>query len=415
MKSHLFTNVRIFDGSGAPPFDGEVLVQDNRIVDVAKTAERRIERAGATVHDGGGATLMPGLVEAHAHLTWPSAVDRIVHGMYLPPEELMLTAARNARLLLDHGYTGAYSGGALGKRIEVALKREIDGGWIPGPRLIPSTIERQPPNEQSELQMGDVEDHAQGPDAVRGWVATCKELGVQSVKFLLSGEDALKPGTSQQLLYTEEEIAAAGDEARRAGVWLTGHAHAADAVKLGLKHGFRVLYHCSLVDEEALDMLEERRGEVFVAPSVGILQATIEASPPPHFDMSGMKRNAEETLALYDRLIPEWRRRGVRVLPGGDYGFPFNPHGRNARDLELFVTRYGHTPAEALVAATRLGGEIMGRGDELGQIRPGYLADLLLVDGDPTRDIAILQDRARLLAIMQDGRFHKAPPRMMAA
>jgi imidazolonepropionase-like amidohydrolase len=125
--------------------------------------------------------------------------------------------------------------------------------------------------------------------------------------------------------------------------------------------------------------------------------------------MSHMKKSAAEVLDLQRKLVPELRRRGLRVLPGGDYGFPFNPNGRNARDLELFVNLLGYTPDEALSAATLLGGELMGMGDELGQVKQGFLADLLLVDGDPTQDVTILQDRKRLRAIMKDGRFHKDP------
>jgi len=148
---------------------------------------------------------------------------------------------------------------------------------------------------------------------------------------------------------------------------------------------------------------------VFVAPSIGIVQATLDATPPPHVDMRHMKADAQIVLEHLCRLVPDLVRRGVRVLPGGDYGFPFNPNGRNARDLELFVRHLGFTPTQALLAATRLGGQIMGLGAELGQIRVGYLADLLLVDGDPTRDVALLQDKGKLKAIMQNGRFHKAP------
>jgi imidazolonepropionase-like amidohydrolase len=125
--------------------------------------------------------------------------------------------------------------------------------------------------------------------------------------------------------------------------------------------------------------------------------------------MTNMKQDAEIVIAAQSKLMPQLKRRGVRLLPGGDYGFPFNPNGRNARDLELFVRYFGYTPAEALVAATRLGGELMGLAGELGQVRAGFLADLLLVDGDPTRDITVLQDKNRLRAIMQGGRFHKSP------
>jgi len=125
--------------------------------------------------------------------------------------------------------------------------------------------------------------------------------------------------------------------------------------------------------------------------------------------MTHMKADASAVLERQKKLAPELKRRGVRLLPGGDYGFPFNPNGRNARDLELFVQHLGFTPIEALVAATLHGGEIMGMERELGRIEPGYLADLLLVRGDPTRDVALLQDQHNLLAIMKDGRFHKAP------
>jgi imidazolonepropionase-like amidohydrolase len=180
-------------------------------------------------------------------------------------------------------------------------------------------------------------------------------------------------------------------------------------VKLGVRNGFRILYHCTYSDSEAMDLLESRREQMFVAPSIGIVQATLDATPPPHFDMTHMKADATTVLEHQQRLAPELRKRGVRLLPGGDYGFPFNPTGRNARDLELFVRYLGFTPTEALVAATQWGGELMGMGHELGRIKTGYLADLLLVQGDPTANVAVLQDKNNLLAIMKDGRFHKVP------
>ena len=112
-------------------------------------------------------------------------------------------------------------------------------------------------------------------------------------------------------------------------------------------------------------------------------------------------------MVLEAKLVPDLKERGVRVLIGGDYGFPFNPNGRNARDLEHFVTHFGFTPTEALVSATKLGGELMGL--EVGQIREDWLADLLLVDGDPTQDVTILQEKDRLKLIMKGGALYKAP------
>ena len=317
---------------------------------------------------------------------------------------------RNARILLDHGFTSAYSAGALSETIEVTLRQELKAGLTAGPRLLSSTIERSP---EAGAEMGHVS-HGRGPDAMRSFIKHCKEIGVDIVKLVISGEDALVPGSSQHIYYTDDELAAADEAARKHGLWLSAHSQAAEAIKLGLRHGVRVLYHCSYADEEALDMLEAQRGEIFVAPAIGVIVATLEASPPPHIDMSAMKESAKPVIELTSKLIPELKRRGVRVLPGGDYGFPFNPNGTNARDLEHFVTLYGYTPTEVLSAATKLGGEIMGMGGELGLVKPGYIADLLLIDGDPTKDVRILQDKNRIAMIMQGGKLYKAPSGMPA-
>jgi imidazolonepropionase-like amidohydrolase len=105
------------------------------------------------------------------------------------------------------------------------------------------------------------------------------------------------------------------------------------------------------------------------------------------------------------------RKRGIRILPGGDYGFAWTPHGTNAKDLEYFVKYVGMSPMEALLSATAWGAPLMKMGEkQLGYIREGCLADILLVDGDPLSDITILQDKSRILAVMKDGEFHRAPP-----
>jgi len=405
----LIENTRIFDGSGSAPFVGQVLIKDKRIAAVMRADEGSLSRDNATVIDARGSMLMPGMTEAHAHLSWPSSVERFVPGMDLPPEDMLLNTARNARILLDHGFTSAYSAGALGKTIEMSLKAQIDSGGMPGPRLIPSSIEREPPNESIYLASNKVAEHGRGPDAIRAFIKDCAASGAKVVKFLLSGESALKPGASLQLLYNEEEIQAAGLQARESNVWLSGHAHAAEAIKMGVRHGFRVLYHCTYADEEAIAMLAEHKDVIFVAPTLGIVQATLDAKPPPHFDMGHMKADAATVLEHQKKLGPILKQRGVRLLPGGDYGFPFNPNGRNARDLELFVRYLGYTPIDALVAATRLGGEIMGMEGELGQIKQGFLADLLLVKGDPSQDVTLLQNKDNLFAIMKDGQFYKPP------
>ena len=398
-----FANARVFDGTGRASFGGEVLVKDNRIAAVGEADT--LQRGDAEVVDCGGATLMPGMVEAHAHLSWPSSVGRIFDAMVLPPEEHLLVTARNARVTLEAGFTSAYSAGSLGPRFEIALREEIDGGWTPGPRLRASSLERLP---DGALGLKADESHTRSPDALRAYVRDMAKSGVDSIKFLLSSDDAFTPGGSQKLTYTEEEVAAIGDEARKRGVYLACHAQAAEAVKRAAKHGFRIVYHCSHADEEALDLLEAKKEEIFVAPAIGLIYTRAYEA-----EKWGIKRGTKKDMGApaqlerMQKLYPKMRKRGIRVLPGGDYGFPYNPIGTNARDLQWFVELLGYTPVEALVAATKLGGELMGRGDKLGQIKAGYLADLLVVDGDPTRDVRILQDASRLALTMKDGKVHK--------
>ena len=399
----LIHNVRIFDGSGTACAPGAVLVDQDRIAAIFPRGADLTTITADTRIDGRGHTLMPGMIDAHCHLTWGSSVEHIYHQFILPPEELAIAARRNARVLLDHGFTSAYSAGALGEGIEPALARAIEAGETPGPRLVSSTLERSPEGEEG-VETGDVF-NGRGPDAMRAFMAHCRDTGVQSVKLVISGEDALKPGSAQDILYTDEEMQAAGEAAKANDLWIATHAYTPRAITLALEAGARILYHCSFADEATIDLMAAHKDDFFYAPGPGVSVAALEATPPPHIDMSAMKASATQRLQLEANLVPELKRRGVRILTGGDYGFPFNPHGRNARDLQHFVDYYDFTPAEALSAATMLGGQLMGL--QTGLVREGYLADLLLVDGDPTQDVAILQDPARLLMIMQGGRLHK--------
>ena len=196
--------------------------------------------------------------------------------------------------------------------------------------------------------------------------------------------------------------------ARARELRVCAHCRSGDSVRMAVKHGIEIIYHANYCDEAALDALESARDRVFVAPALGITynltQANGQWGVTPERAVS-----FERELASSVETIGRMRRRGIRVLPGGDYGFVYTPHGTYARDLWLFVKLLGYSPLETLVAATRLGGEIMGRPGELGQVKPGYLADLLLVDGDPLADIKCLQSQDALLAIMKDGALHKSP------
>ena len=412
MNRYAITNVRILDGTGREPFAGAVEVDGNRIAQVL-TGQAAPALAEATVIDGAGATLMPGLIEPHAHLSFADMPSYEL--TQLPPEEHMLITVKNARTMLESGYTSALSAAAAKPRLDVVLKREIEAGRVPGPRLLangPEITVTGGLGDTNRLHLPYDESPtfcwiADGPDAIRRVCRVLAREGVDCLKLNLSGDLGTSSWSSEETPMTDAEVAAAMEIANARALRVCAHCRSAESVHLALRHGIDVIYHANYADERALDGLEAARDRVFVGPAIGITYALSHANG--QWGVTPERAASfERELAATVETMGKMRKRGIRVLPGGDYGFPFTPHGTYARDLWLFVKVLGFSPMETLVAATRLGGEIMGRGGELGVIKAGALADVLLVDGDPLSDIALLQDRAALRLIMKDGLIYKS-------
>lgn len=413
MTNTLFTNVNLFDGSGGTPGPGEVLVQGNRIAQVA-VGGKKIPRKDADLVDGGGATLMPGLCDAHAHFGWNNSPSLDAIGRF-PVEEHMLSAVVNARTYLDWGYTSCVGAAAAKPRMDVVLRNAIDSGQFPGPRILANGPEITTIGGLGDVNPTHMEGYTfveiiNGPEEMRRCVRTLLKEGVDLIKLNLSGEEITITARAEQTLMAEDEIAMAMQEAARKGVRACAHARSAESVKLCVKYGIDIIYHASYIDQEGLDLLEANKDRVFVAPGLAwLIQTSYHASDwgvTPEI-AKGMGYHRELEAAI--KGCTEMHKRGIRVLPGGDYGFAWTPYGTFAKDLEYFVDLLGFTPMEALISATKLGGEIMNRAGELGRIAEGYLADMILIDGDPVKDITIFQDQDNLLAIMKDGQFHKPP------
>ena len=414
-NSTLFTNVRVLDGSGTMPYAGSVLVQGNRIRTVSRSSAS-LAPSGATVIDGAGATLMPGMCEAHTHFSWNDAAT-LSAIQAMPLEEHVLWCAKVAKMYLEAGFTSCVGAACAKPRLDVVIRNAINSGQIPGPRYLAASQEitvvgglgdeTLPHLPFPEFSFGV---NVNSADEMRKAVRLFLKYGVDSIKLNLSGDNFTPDSPAETTWMSDAEVAAAMDEVRVRGKRGTAHARSAASVKQALRHGIDVIYHASYTDTETLDMLEAAKDRVFVAPGIAIIYAMLNEAEP--WGITKAKATAMGYQHEWDAALESLRamhKRGIRILPGGDYGFAFTPHGQNARDLEFFVKYLGFTPMEAIRSATLYGGQIMMKEKELGTVSDGFLADLLLVDGDPLANLAILRDPKRILAVMKDGVFAKSP------
>src|SRR5467141_2387150 len=242
MAGYLITNARVLDGSGKAPFAGAVRVEANRITEVTPGAAPPPAR-GATVIDAGGATLMPGLIESHAHLGFADMTSQEL--TRLPPEEHMLVTVRNATMMLDCGYTSAFSAASPEARLDVVLKREIEAGRVPGPRLLangPEITVTGGLGDSNLLHLPHYETPtfawvADGPDAIRRVCRLLAREGVDLLKLNLSGDIGTSAWPSEQTPMTDAEVEAAMEVARARGLRVCAHCRSGDSVRLAVKHG----------------------------------------------------------------------------------------------------------------------------------------------------------------------------------
>jgi len=358
-----------------------------------------------------GLTLMPGLVEGHAHLSFGGAARNTDLGD-LPPEEHLLLTMRNAALLLDHGFTSAYSAASAKLRLDVVIRNEINAGRLTGPRIRAAgpeiTVTAGLADEnRAHMERSSFGVVADGPAEVVKAVRVCIREGVDNVKINISGDDFCSAKAAMTVM-SETEVRAAVETAHAFHRRVNCHARSSEAVKRAVRCGVDVIYHCDFADDEALDLLEAAKDHVFLGPAIGLIHNSLHEAEPYGFSHQdacaiGLDKVMNESIRTYQEV----RRRGIRAVIGGDYGFAWTPQGTNARDIEHFVKLYGYSASEALQCATRIGAELMGSGHELGLVKEGYIADLLLVSGDPLTDVSLLQHPKNLVAIMKDGRFHK--------
>ncbi|MBM3727442.1 MAG: amidohydrolase family protein [Acidobacteria bacterium] len=401
-------NGQLIDGNGTPPLaEAVVMARDGVIAYAGPAAGAPAEPPGARVIDAQGGSILPGLVEAHFHATYFNVFDLQDLDIRHPVEYVTLRAAVNCRTALEAGYTAARSGGSL-FNIDVWLRNALEEDLIAGPRLAPSgreicgvggLMDWNP--EFRKIGMEGLVLLVNGPYEARGAVRRLVKDGVEWVKTYPTG-DAAAPDRNDHhtLSMTFDEMAAVVQTAHNHNLKVTGHCRANAGIKNALRAGFDTVEHGTFMDAEALDLLMERNTPV--VPALHFERASIDHGR--EFGMSQRVIDGHlETLEAGLESAKMIFSAGGRLGMGGDFGFSWTPHGTYAKELALFVREGGFRPVDVIRCATRTGAEIMGRDGEFGTVEAGKLADLLIVDGDVVRDITLLEDRTRFIAVVQGG------------
>lgn len=401
----VFHNLRLFSGvDGSITEDAAVVVEDQWFTFVGKTADLPEAHKETDKVDLAGNFVMPGMTESHAHLSYANA-----HPQFLDKQPVaiaMLDAVDNAKRVLDAGFTSAISFGSA-QGIDLHLRSVIESGRVPGPRLLASDRDLGSTGSNADSTNPETEGRkiiADGPWAVRAAVRSLAKKSVDVVKIFLDGEAISGHAPPGVLSYSDEEVDAAVSEAHIRQMKVACHARSAGAVKQALRHNIDFVGHANYLDDEAVEMLAEARDRVFVGPGIAWEIALLNRGHEIGLDRDAMiargyQHEVDETIKAVRRM----REVGIRILIGGDYGLNITPHGSQAKDLEYFVDLFEMTPTEALLCATRDGGLAFDPDGSVGTIEDGSRADMVVVEGDPTVDITVLQDAARITMVMKDG------------
>ncbi len=393
---------RLIDvATGRVRTDQVIVVQGGRISAVG-AAGTTVVPAGAAVIDLSQKTVLPGLIDTHTHVTGdPTLPPYYGYGISVPREALM--GARFGRETLLSGVTTIRNVGAGGYS-DVALRDAIDAGDVIGPRILASG----PPlgitggHCDSNLLAPEYNERgegvANGVDAVRAMVRKNVKYGADVIKYCGTGGVFSKGTRVGAQQYTPEEVAAIVDEAHMHGRRVAVHAHGANGIKVALKAGVDTIEHASLIDQEGLDLA--KKNGAFL--SMDILNTEYTQSEGP-------RRGEMEEFLRKDREVAQAQRdnfrkavqMGIKLTLGTDTGV--HPHKDAPKQL-AYMVQYGMTPMQAIQAATKVGAEALGIEAEVGQIAPGYSADIVAVTRDPLDDIHAMDN---VEFVMKQGTVYK--------
>ena len=371
---------RVFDGRGGRLENHGVVVREGRITAVLPVAELP---AGGQRLDFPGGAILPGFIDTHVHLHWHFGED----GRFArddPPEVDALHALENGIRMLEAGFTTVQS---LGAAVDGPVRDAVNRGVVPGPRIITS--------------LGSLNARTGGPDEMTAEVHRLADAGADAIKIFAS--ESSRDGGGPTL--SQEQLDAACGAATERGLRTLVHAHGPVSATRAANAGCTTIEHGSLLDQATLDVLAGKG--LFYDPNTYLIVANYLENKDRYLGIGNyteegfrlMSENSEGRMGIFAKALAT---EGLRVVFGTDA--VAGAHGQNIREAVARVEQGGQAPADLIVSLTSLAAESLGLGDEIGTIAEGYAADLVVVDGDPTRDVTAL---GAVRLVLKGGRLHR--------
>jgi imidazolonepropionase-like amidohydrolase len=407
-SAYLISNGTLIDGTGAPPIPADVLIVGQRIAAVGSNLDGKVPPgADLQLIDAAGCTVMPGMIDAHCHITFdePASNDELFfhrrHGL------ATLVASVNARKVLRAGFTSFFDADGVFD-VGVDLRDGIEGGVVEGPRMttggnvlincVGGTAARLLPDSGTRGYARIVHSPAEIVTEIHKQV----KLGVDWIKVHVSGQPIRPTKDGREIqTWTLDELKLVCDTAHQLGVPVVGHCRNASSTRDAALAGFDMILHATYMDEEALEAVVDK-----CVPLVPTF--TFQANLADFGEAIGADERLREIFrAEITESVDTIRRAydaGVPLITGSESGFSITPYGDwHYRELEVFVDYLGLTPLEAIRCATEQGARALKLEGELGCVKADYLADLLVFEGDPISDVRLLGDRSRFRHIFKDG------------
>jgi imidazolonepropionase-like amidohydrolase len=406
MARIVFTNANLLDGEHPAKPDATVVVEGDRITTV--TTGSVAVAAGDRVVDLRGRTLMPGMVSGHFHTTYHDVgATQLPFGLEAAPAYQAYRALANAQIALRAGFTSV-CGASAAFDIDASLDAAIRAGLVVGPRMVPASRDLITTGDSNDTLPWWYDAHplgvvrmCDGPDEFRKVTRDEIKRGARMVKLYVTGGHGVTT-PKHNVSLARDELRAVVDAAHGRGARVRAHVAHKQAILDCVEAGVDVIDHADGLDEECIDKLVE--AGTIVLPSLYLPLKILELmGDAPGANTLGFTTETGQDFADMCAILPKAVEAGVKICVGDDFGASFTPHGSYAAELAVYVEHAGIPPLEVLRWATRNGADLMAMPDAIGSVAEGRLADLVVVDGDPSVDIGLLADR--VVAVMKGGAF----------